>query len=46
MVQFYDTYTGIEFVSALLTQIQWSNHLIILSKTKTLKEKTFYLQEC
>lgn len=46
MVQFYDTYAGIEFVSPLVTQIQWSNHLIILSRTRTIDEKIFYMQEC
>ncbi len=35
MRQFYDTYRQKEFVSALLTQISWTNHLLILSKTKT-----------
>ena len=33
----------IVFVSTLLTQIQWSSHLHILSKTKTPEEKVFYL---
>lgn len=46
MKQFYETYAGIEFVSPLVTQIQWSNHLVILSRTKTINEKMFYLQEC
>lgn len=32
-----------KFVSTLLTQIQWSAHLHILSKTKTAEEKIFYL---
>jgi len=31
------------FVSTLLTQIQWSAHLHILNKTKTVEEKIFYL---
>jgi len=31
------------FVSTVLTQIQWSSHLHILSKTKTPEEKLFYL---
>jgi predicted nuclease of restriction endonuclease-like (RecB) superfamily len=31
------------FVSSLMTQISWTNHLMILSKTKTSEEKLFYL---
>ncbi|AIL13796.1 hypothetical protein IM40_10400 (plasmid) [Candidatus Paracaedimonas acanthamoebae] len=43
MKQFYETYQGIEKLSAALTEISWSNHLHILSKTKTIEEKEFYL---
>ncbi len=43
MHQFYKTYPKNKFVSALLTQINWTNHLLILSKTKTKKEREFYL---
>lgn len=32
-----------KFVSALLTQISWTNHLLILSKTKSIEEKVFYI---
>lgn len=32
MRQFYETYQKDEFVSALLTQISWTNHLLIMSK--------------
>lgn len=46
MKQFYDTYAGNKKVSPLVTQIQWSNHLVILSATKTIEEKEFYLQQC
>ncbi len=46
MKQFYDTYSENEFVSPLVTQIQWTNHLIILSRARTIEEKIFYLQEC
>lgn len=28
-----------EFVTALLTQISWTNHLAIMSKAKTIEEK-------
>ena len=44
MKQFYETYQGVENLSALLTEITWTNHLHILSKTKSLEEKEFYLQ--
>jgi len=32
-----------EFVSTALTQITWSHHLMILSKTKSPEEKLFYI---
>jgi predicted nuclease of restriction endonuclease-like (RecB) superfamily len=44
MRQFYETYRSNENVSPLVTQISWSNHLLILSKTKSLEEKEFYLR--
>ena len=31
MKQFYETYKDDEFVSPLVTQISWTNHLLILS---------------
>ena len=43
MRQFYDAYHQEEIVSAVLTQITWTNHLLILSKTKTKEEREFYL---
>lgn len=43
MKQFYETYRGDEFVSALLSQISWTNHLLILSKAKTAEERHFYI---
>lgn len=43
MCQFYETYPKKPFVSAVLTQISWTNHLLILSKTKTKEERQFYL---
>ena len=46
MKQFYETYKDDEFVSALLTQISWTNHLLILSGTKSKEERHFYLQLC
>ncbi len=46
MKQFYETYKDDEFVSALLTQISWSNHLLILSGCKTAEERHFYMELC
>ena len=46
MRQFYETYKDREFVSALLTQISWTNHLQIMSGTKSIEEKEFYLSLC
>ena len=43
MRQFYETYNDDEFVSTLLTQISWSNHLAIMSKSKTKEERDFYI---
>ena len=43
MRQFYETYRLKKFVSAVLTQISWTNHLLILSKTKSKEEREFYL---
>jgi len=44
MKQFYDAYKTDEKLSALLTEISWSNHLHILSKTKSSQERDFYLE--
>ena len=47
MKQFYETYNGVdEKLSPLVRQISWTNNLIILSRTKTIEEKEFYLKEC
>jgi len=46
MKQFYETYRGDEIVSTLLTQISWSNHLLILSGCKTSEERHFYMELC
>ena len=43
MRQLYETYQQKRFVSSVLTQISWTNHLLILSKTKTKEEREFYL---
>lgn len=44
MSQFFETYQCHEKLSALLTEISWTNHLHILSKTKSIEEKQFYLE--
>lgn len=46
MKQFYETYRGETQLLALLRQISWSNHLIILSGTQSMTEKEFYLKLC
>lgn len=43
MRKFYETYKDEEKLSTLLTEITWSNHLHILSKTTSLEEKQFYI---
>lgn len=45
MRQFYEAYVGAgEKVSALLRQIPWTHHLIILGQGKRPEEREFYLQ--
>lgn len=46
MKKFYETYVDDEFVTTLLTQISWSNHLAIMSKAKTPEERHFYINLC
>ena len=46
MKQFYETYKDNEIVSTLLTQISWSNNVIILSSTNSIEEKEFYIRMC
>jgi predicted nuclease of restriction endonuclease-like (RecB) superfamily len=46
MRQFYETYKDNKFVSPLVTQISWTNHLLILSGAKTIEEKEFYISLC
>ena len=33
----------LKFVTTLVTQLSWTHHLLILSKTKTVEEKLFYI---
>lgn len=45
MKQFYETYKEhAEIVSTLLTQLNWSNHIKILSSTNTINQKEFYMK--
>ena len=46
MKKFYETYASDEFVTTLLSQISWSNHLAIMSKAKTEEERHFYISLC
>ena len=46
MKKFYETYKDDEFVTTLLSQISWSNHLAIISKAKTEEERHFYILLC
>lgn len=46
MKNFYEVYKDDEFVTTLLTQISWSNHLAIMSKAKTPEERHFYITLC
>lgn len=43
MIQFYKTYRDNKFVSEVLTQINWTNNLLILSKSASLEERDFYV---
>ena len=44
MKQFYETYAENEKVSPLVTQLSWSNHLLILSGCKSSEEREFYMR--
>lgn len=44
MVQFYKTYKDDEIATPLVTQISWTNNLLILSGSKTKEERHFYLK--
>ena len=43
MKQFYEIYKDDEKVSTLLTQLSWSNHLKIISGSKSKEEREFYI---
>lgn len=44
MIQFYKIYKDDEIASPLVTQLSWSNNLLILSGSKTKEERHFYLK--
>ncbi len=44
MRQFYEAYQPNESVPALLAQIPWTHHLIILGQSKGFEEREFYLR--
>jgi predicted nuclease of restriction endonuclease-like (RecB) superfamily len=44
MRQFYETYRDDEKVSAVLTQLPWTHHLIIFGQSKRSEEREFYLR--
>lgn len=46
MKQFYEIYKDDEIVSPLVSQISWTNHLVIMSGSKTKEERQFYVQLC
>ena len=46
MKQFYELYKDEEFVSPLVTQVSWTNHLLIMSGSKSAEERHFYLSLC
>lgn len=46
MKQFYEAYCEDEIVSPVVTQLSWTNHLIILSGAKTAEARRFYVQLC
>lgn len=44
MVQFYKTYKDDEIATPLVTQLSWTNNLLILSGAKGIEKRHFYLQ--
>ncbi len=44
MVQFYKTYKDDVIATPLVTQLSWTNNLLILSGSKSSEERLFYLQ--
>lgn len=46
MKKFYETYKDNEIVTPLVTQISWTNHLLIMSGCKSDEEREFYIRLC
>ena len=46
MKKFYETYKDNEIVTPMVTQISWTNHLLIMSGCKTDEEREFYIRLC
>ena len=46
MKKFYETYKDNDIVTPLVTQISWTNHLLIMSGCKTDEEREFYIRLC
>lgn len=46
MKQFYETYKDETKLLPLVREISWTNNLIILSRTKSIEEKAFYIDRC
>ena len=44
MKQFFELYEGNEKVSPLVTQLSWTNHLLIMSGSKSDEEREFYMR--
>ena len=44
MKQFYELYADNDIVSPLVTQLSWTNHLIIMSSCKSNEEREFYIK--
>ena len=44
MKQFYDTYKAYPKLAPLVREISWTNNLMIMSGTKSIEEKEFYLK--
>ena len=44
MKQFYETYKDNEKLSPLVRELSWTNNINILSKTKSIEEKEFYIK--
>ena len=46
MKKFYETYKDNDIVTPLVTQISWTNRLLIMSGCKTDEEREFYIRLC